>query len=652
MGMSNEIEVLSKIEDILKKYPKGLSISDISDQLKMNRNSTSKYLSILKAKGRVEMVKYGPAKVFFLSERIPIVSLLNITSEGILSLDKDLRIKNVNDTFLNQFNLSRKKIMDKYLGDLNIPLLNDSEVQNNLFRVLRGEELELEVRMESNGATSYFQISYIPVTFDGGKPGVVLCLKDITEKKRTELKLSRSEEQLRLIIESIGAPIHVIDTNYNIIFYNENMMKWLEDLGINTSKIKLNRSLFENFPFLNQKKTRIINEIQKAIETKKPVITRDSTKIKDGRIIVTEARKIPIFHQEKPTQILTMFRDITEQYNTQKKLKESEEMFRTIAENNNIGLFIHKDGKITYFNREILKIIGYSEEEISKWEFKDLINIIYPEDIPIIRKIIHDLIGGKKFKDLKISYRIITKSGNIKWITHFSRPIKYLDGEARLCCIVDNTVIVGIEKILTRHYEFEKIISKMLKRFKSFAQLEFQEDVLNILKSIGKLSKSTNCLLLILNEGNSSIEEVYEWFKNSDFTLKSIFEGMTDDLYKFAWRRLLNGESIVINRIQDLPKDAKEEIEWHKKFGFRPMMFFPLNSKDGIYGTLCIIAKNEEERTWEKDLIHLLKIIADQFVNILQKRYLKEIINRNKDYKTINEISRKSSEQIQKLGDN
>src|SRR5690606_3712925 len=80
-------EILSAIRDILKDNPRGVSVTDISRKMAVNRNSVAKYLDILLISGQVEMRSYGTAKVYFLSHRIPISSLLSFSSDFIVAID-------------------------------------------------------------------------------------------------------------------------------------------------------------------------------------------------------------------------------------------------------------------------------------------------------------------------------------------------------------------------------------------------------------------------------------------------------------------------------------------------------------------------------------------------------------------------------------
>jgi len=92
-------EKIIRIKKLLKSRPKGLTISDISQVLKVNRNSIAKYLEILLITGQVEMRLYGNAKVYYLSQRVPVSSMLKFASELILVLDNEMKVVDINDHF-------------------------------------------------------------------------------------------------------------------------------------------------------------------------------------------------------------------------------------------------------------------------------------------------------------------------------------------------------------------------------------------------------------------------------------------------------------------------------------------------------------------------------------------------------------------------
>jgi DNA-binding IclR family transcriptional regulator len=99
MAAQMEDEVV-RIRDILKNHPKGMTIEEISRLLPLNRTSTAKYLNTLLISGQAEMRTYGRAKVFSLSQRVPLSRLMSLSSDLILILDKDQTVTYINDGFL------------------------------------------------------------------------------------------------------------------------------------------------------------------------------------------------------------------------------------------------------------------------------------------------------------------------------------------------------------------------------------------------------------------------------------------------------------------------------------------------------------------------------------------------------------------------
>ena len=90
--MDSYHQEITLIKRILKENPKGMTVTDISRKIKINRNSVAKYLDIMRISGHVEMITFGPAKVFFPSRRIPVTDMLDYTSDYILIFDNNFKI--------------------------------------------------------------------------------------------------------------------------------------------------------------------------------------------------------------------------------------------------------------------------------------------------------------------------------------------------------------------------------------------------------------------------------------------------------------------------------------------------------------------------------------------------------------------------------
>jgi len=65
-----KIDYKNKIIETLSDYASGLTITDVSNKIKVHRNTVSKYLYILEAEGKVLKKEIGNANLYFTSKRI------------------------------------------------------------------------------------------------------------------------------------------------------------------------------------------------------------------------------------------------------------------------------------------------------------------------------------------------------------------------------------------------------------------------------------------------------------------------------------------------------------------------------------------------------------------------------------------------------
>jgi predicted transcriptional regulator len=176
---------IKEIQSVLQKNQKGMTVSDIAQEMNINRNSVAKYLEIMRISGHVEMITFGPAKVFFPTRRIPITYLFDHVSDYIVLIDEYLRITHINDTFLKYLQESK----DRFIGN---PL-----PKSPLFFIDTATSLSINEAIEGKGGIQqmdyfheeeglYFKIKIIPIKFDDGTNGAGLIIKNITHQKRIQ----------------------------------------------------------------------------------------------------------------------------------------------------------------------------------------------------------------------------------------------------------------------------------------------------------------------------------------------------------------------------------------------------------------------------------------------------------------------------------
>jgi len=186
MGQESEQE---RIRDLLRENPKGLTIEEVSKKLALNRATAAKYLNSMMLSGQAELRELGRAKIFYLSQRLPIINLLSLSSDLILILDRDLFIQEVNESFLAFFKITRDELKGKKIEHSRLAPYFSGEDLSSMEQALGGTEISREIHLALGSDDRYFRVRLIPLVFEGGGHAVGLILEDISEMKRYQLEL-------------------------------------------------------------------------------------------------------------------------------------------------------------------------------------------------------------------------------------------------------------------------------------------------------------------------------------------------------------------------------------------------------------------------------------------------------------------------------
>ncbi len=204
-----------------------MTVSDIAREININRNSVAKYLDILLISGHVEMVTFGPAKVFFPSSRIPLNALLNFTHDYIVLLNRELKFLQVSENLLKFIEIQRSEIIGRPIQTFSVSFFEIPELAQNAKKALEGTEHSIEKQYIQKNQLFYLRIKHIPTTFDDGEPGVTLVIEDITDRKQTEEKMRRTIQEWETTFNSISDMVFIQDNNFFILRANRSFAEFL-----------------------------------------------------------------------------------------------------------------------------------------------------------------------------------------------------------------------------------------------------------------------------------------------------------------------------------------------------------------------------------------------------------------------------------------
>ncbi len=178
------------IKETLKDNPRGMTVAEVAKGIGMNGQSTGRHLDVLAAAGHVEVRTFGRSKVYYLSQRMPMMTMMNLSPNMILMLGKELRIANMNQKFLDFTGNKRGDLLNKCIEDISFPLAFNPDITPFAAKALNGELSIIEARYQREGDVLDFTIKFLPMVFNNGEKAATMIFEDITERKKIEAERS------------------------------------------------------------------------------------------------------------------------------------------------------------------------------------------------------------------------------------------------------------------------------------------------------------------------------------------------------------------------------------------------------------------------------------------------------------------------------
>ena len=352
-------EIALQIKDLLKENPQGLSITDIVKVVTINRNTAGRYLENLLISGQVEMRRLGMAKIYMLSQRVPLSAVLSISSELVMQLDSSLRIIFANEPFLNLVETDSKTLLGKNIEYTPVALVFDEAFTGfleNIKEGINGKEWAGDIELTIKDLIFFCRIA--PTVFDDGRKGVSVLLEDITREKRAELTLLESEDRYRKLVE-ISPDAVFLHREGKIIYANPAAFKLV---GTSHSDEIIGKSILD---FIHPDfREAVRNNIEKDLRgTITPPIELHMLRV-DGSSVIVEGRGVGTIIDGKPA-VQVAIRDITERKQAEEALRESEGKLNAMLQSiPDIMSMMDKELTILWANEPAKRYFG--EEIIGK----------------------------------------------------------------------------------------------------------------------------------------------------------------------------------------------------------------------------------------------------------------------------------------------
>jgi len=425
-------DITSKIKDILNKNPQGMTITQITKKTRINRNTVGRYLENLLVSGQVEMRRFGMKKIYALSQRVALSSILSISSELVVQMDSNLRIIYANEPFLNLVGSDNNNLIGKNIEYTPVSMVFDELFEGfieNIKEGVLGKEWSGEFVLSTKDIHLFCRI--VPTVFDDGRSGVSVILEDITERKVSEAALFASEKRFQSLVEMLPQSIWECDDRGNVTYVNQ---RTYEMYGYDHEDVEKGMTIWQTIH--PDDRERVLGDFIRASgeePSEFPTFHEFMSIRKDGSTFPLITYHVPIVHENKITGMRGIGIDISERKRAEEALRESEEKYRTLVNRANDAICVLQDGVIKMFNPRLPEFWGGSEEEIMGRPFTDF---VHPDALPGIINNYHRRMSGESFPST-YETTMMRKDGSKSFVEMNAGIVEYEGRPADLVIVRD-----------------------------------------------------------------------------------------------------------------------------------------------------------------------------------------------------------------------
>ena len=195
------------------------------------------------------------------------------------------------------------------------------------------------------------------------------------------------------------------------------------------------------------------------------------------------------------------------------------------------------------------------------------------------------------------------------------------------------------EKALSYRVEFEKLIATLSTKFINLEPEEIDSGINQALKAIATFSGVDRSYLFLLDRGGTILHNTHEWCAPSISPQIGHRKYILVESLHCWQQQIYQLETIYIPSVAKLPRSQRKAKAILRSQSIQSLIVVPMTYRGSLIGFLGFDAV-KVEKIWSEDIIALLRIVGEMFVNALDRKRVKEALKESeKKYRNFVETS-------------
>ena len=311
------------------------------------------------------------------------------------------------------------------------------------------EPFSVTYRIETaDGDVRWLRDSGRGVFDDGSLVEIEGILFDVTERKRLEADLAESERRYRTFVENFpNGSVGLFDEDLRYVAVGGSLV---DELDISPEE-RVGKRIFDIHS--DDLLAEVEPHFRAALEGESNSFEVEYR----GRHLF--AQTVPVGDGDEVDAGMLVVQDVTDRWETERELRESEAKFRMLAENlNEIVWMASADAdEFLYLNPEFEEVWGLDREQLYD-EPLSFLEAVHPDD----RDRVRDAFAALPEREFDHEFRIIRPDGEVRWVHAQGARVTDEDGPM--------DPVIGIGEDITERRERERRLEKSERRYRTLAE--------------------------------------------------------------------------------------------------------------------------------------------------------------------------------------
>ncbi|MEW5764741.1 MAG: PAS domain S-box protein [Acidobacteriota bacterium] len=391
--------------------------------------------------------------------------LVENQTDLVVKVDTEGRFLFVSPTYCRLFGKSEEEL----LGRTFMPLVHEEDLRKTLeaMKDLYRPPYTCYVEQRAHTAQGWRWLAWSDkavLDAEGRVQAIVGVGRDVTDRVEAERRLRESERRFRTLIENTHDVVIVFSAEGRALYITPSVTTWT---GYSVEELLGNLAT----DYVAPEDVGVIQDVVRR-SLRAPGVSLPAVEYrvrhKNGSLRIFSAIVTNLLGDPAVGGIVVNCRDITERRLAELAVKESEALFRGLAESTEAAIMIYQGENLRYVNRTTELVSGYSREELQRLRFWDL---VHPDHREMVRE---RGLARQRGEPVPRHYefKVVKKTGEVRWLDFTAAVIQYNGRPAGLATAIDVTDRKRVEEELRRREAQVSLILQNVSEVIYYSSLE------------------------------------------------------------------------------------------------------------------------------------------------------------------------------------